>query len=145
VKTGLQRSLSAPQAADAAEAPSISNLVASVKPDLLNTIAHSATALPAAPSTQRISQGVSDGLLLKRVTPIYPQQAMQMHTQGRVALQATIAKDGSVRNVKVVSGPAILVRAATDAVRQWKYRPYTLNGEPIEVQTEININFAPPR
>jgi protein TonB len=84
-------------------------------------------------------------LLLKRVTPIYPQQAMQMHTQGKVALQATIARDGSVRNVKVVSGPGILARAATDAVRQWKYKPYTLNGEPIEVQTEININFVPPR
>jgi len=146
VKTELQRSVPAPQAAaaDAAEAPSIANLGASAKPDLLNAIAHSATALPAAPSTQRISQGVSDGLLLKRVTPIYPQQAMQMHTQGKVALQATIAKDGSVRNVKVVSGPGILARAASDAVRQWKYKPYTLNGEPIEVQTEININFVPP-
>jgi protein TonB len=147
VKTELQRSVAVPQAAaaDTAEAPSIANLGASTKPDLLNAIAHSATALPAAPSTQRISQGVSDGLLLKRVTPIYPQQAMQMHTQGKVALQATIARDGSVRNVKVVSGPGILARAATDAVRQWKYKPYTLNGEPIEVQTEININFVPPR
>jgi protein TonB len=147
VKTELPRSVAAPQAAaaDTAEAPSIANLGASTKPDLLNAIAHSATALPAAPSTQRISQGVSDGLLLKRVTPIYPQQALQMHTQGKVALQATIAKDGSVRNIRVVSGPGLLARAASDAVRQWKYKPYTLNGEPIEVQTEININFAPPR
>jgi protein TonB len=147
VKTELQRSVAAPQAAaaDTAEAPSIANLGAGTKPDLLNAIAHSATALPAAPSTQRISQGVSDGLLLKRVTPIYPQQALQMHTQGKVALQATIAKDGSVRNIRVVSGPGILARAASDAVRQWKYKPYTLNGEPIEVQTDININFAPPR
>ena len=68
-----------------------------------------------------------------------------MHAQGKVALQATIAKDGSVRNVKVLSGSAILARAASDAVRQWKYRPYMLNGQPIEVQTEININFVPPR
>src|SRR5882762_2202641 len=147
VKTEPQRSpaTTQPAVAESAEAPAIANLGASAKPDALNTIAHATTALPAAPSTQRISQGVSDGLLLKRVQPIYPQQAMQMHTQGKVALQATIAKDGSVRNVKVVSGPAILARSATDAVRQWKYKPYLLNGEPIEVQTDININFVPPQ
>jgi TonB family protein len=147
VKTEPQRSPATLQAAapETAEAPTIANLGVSAKPDALNTIAHATTALPAAPSTQRISQGVSDGLLVKRVQPIYPQQAMQMHTQGKVALQATIAKDGSVRNVKVVSGPAILARAATDAVRQWKYKPYLLNGEPIEVQTDININFVPPQ
>src|SRR5882724_877873 len=147
VKTEPQRSpaTTQPAVAESAEAPAIANLGASAKPDALNTIAHATTALPAAPSTQRISQGVSDGLLLRRVQPIYPQQAMQMHTQGKVALQATIAKDGSVRNVKVVSGPAILARSATDAVRQWKYKPYLLNGEPIEVQTDININFVPPQ
>jgi protein TonB len=134
-----------PVAPEAAEAPSIANLGASARPDALSSIAHSTTALPTAPSSQRISQGVSDGLIIKRVAPIFPQQAAQMHTQGLVALQATIAKDGSVRNVKVVSGPAILARAATDAVRQWKYKPYLLNGEPIEVQTDININFRPPQ
>ena len=129
-----------------AEAPSIANLGATAKPDALSAITHATTtALPAAPSSQRISQGVTDGLLIKRVQPIYPQQALQMHIQGAVSLQATIGKDGSVRNVKVVSGPATLARAASDAVRQWKYRPYTLNGEPVEIQTEININFVPPR
>jgi protein TonB len=62
-----------------------------------------------------------------------------------VTLQAMIAKDGSVRNVKIISGPALLARAAQDAVRQWKYKPYTLNGDPVEVQTEVNINFKPPQ
>jgi len=143
VKAEIRRPKSAPQ--ETAEAPSIATLGGTSQPEALNTIAHATTAVPAAPSSQRISQGVSDGLLIKRVQPIYPQQALQMHTQGKVALQATIAKDGSVRNVKVVSGPAVLGRAASEAVRQWKYRPYTLNGEPIEVQTEININFVPPR
>ncbi len=143
VKTETRRPQAAPQ--EIAEAPSIATLGGTSQPEALNTIAHATTAVPAAPSSQRISQGVSDGLLIKRVQPIYPQQALQMHTQGKVALQATIAKDGSVRNVKVVSGPAVLGRAASEAVRQWKYRPYTLNGEPIEVQTEININFVPPR
>lgn len=147
VKTQLERPAATQQTpvAEVVEAPSIGNLGSSPRPDALSNIAHSTTALPAAPSTQRISQGVSDGLLIKRVQPIYPQQAMQMHTQGKVALQATIAKDGSVRNVKVVSGPAILARAATEAVRQWKYKPYMLNGEPIEVQTDVNINFVPPQ
>jgi TonB family protein len=65
----------------------------------------------------------------------------QMHTQGKVALQAMIARDGSVRNVKVVSGPAILARAATDAVRQWKYKPYRLNGQPVAIQTQVKIEF----
>lgn len=126
------------------EAPSIATQN-SAQPDALSAIAHSSTSMPSAPSNQRVSQGVLDGLLIKRVQPIYPAQAIQMHTQGTVSLTATIAKDGSVRDVKIVKGPATLARAATDAVRQWKYRPYTLNGEPIEVQTEININFVPPR
>jgi protein TonB len=143
VKAETRQPQAAPQ--EIAEAPSIATLGGTTQPEALNTIAHATTAVPSAPSSQRISQGVSDGLLIRRVQPIYPQQALQMHTQGKVALQATIAKDGSVRNVKVVSGPAVLGRAASEAVRQWKYRPYTLNGEPIEVQTEININFVPPR
>ena len=148
VKTELPHSAPAtnPAAQDTADAPAISSLGASAAPDALKSIASSAAAaLPTAPSTQRISQGVSEGLLLKRVQPVYPAQAMQTHTQGKVVLQATIAKDGSVRGVKVVSGPPILARAATDAVRQWKYKPYLLNGDPVEVQTEININFVPPR
>ena len=146
VRTELQRLQTASPSADTSEAPAIANLGATAKPDVLNAIAHANTApLPAAPTAQRISQGVSEGLLIKRVQPIYPQQALQMHVQGTVQLQATVAKDGSVRNVKVISGPSTLARAATDAVRQWKYRPYTLNGEPVEIQTDINITFAPPR
>lgn len=134
-----------PVVQESAEAPSIAALGTASQPEALNAITHATTAVPAAPTSQRISQGVSDGLLIRRVQPIYPQQALQMHTEGKVALQATIGKDGAVRNVKVVSGPAVLARAASDAVRQWRYRPYTLNGEPIEVQTDININFVPPR
>src|SRR5450432_687398 len=145
VKTETRRPQTAAPMQEAVEAPSIATLGGAREPDALNAIAHSTTAMPAAPGSQRISQGVSDGLLIKRVQPIYPQQALQMHAQGKVALQATIAKDGSVRNVKVVSGSAVLARSASEAVRQWKYRPYTLNGEPIEVQTDININFVPPR
>ncbi|MBZ5719423.1 MAG: TonB family protein [Acidobacteriia bacterium] len=97
-----------------------------------------------APQTVRVSQGVSQGLLSKRVQPAYPEQAMQMRVQGAVQLQATIGKDGSVTNLKAVSGDGILARAAMDAVRQWKYKPYYLNGEPIEIQTQITVNFKLP-
>jgi protein TonB len=94
---------------------------------------------------QRISQGVSDGLLIKKVQPIYPAQALQMHVEGTVVLQASIGKDGNIRNVKVLSGSPILVRAASDAVKQWKYRPYTLNGQPVEIDTQISIAFKSPK
>ena len=97
-----------------------------------------------APQSVRVSQGVSQGLLFKRVQPAYPPQAMQMRLQGSVQLQATISKDGSVTNVKTLSGDGILARAASDAVKQWKYKPYFLNGEPVEIQTQITVNFKLP-
>jgi periplasmic protein TonB len=92
----------------------------------------------------RISQGVTQGLLLKRVQPIYPHQAMQMRIQGAVQLQATINKQGSITSVKILSGDAILARAAVEAVNQWKYKPYFLNGEPVDIQTQITVNFKLP-
>ena len=92
----------------------------------------------------RISQGVTQGLLLKRVQPVYPHQAMQMRIQGAVQLQATINKQGSISSVKVLSGDAILARAAVEAVNQWKYKPYFLNGEPVDIQTQITVNFKLP-
>jgi TonB family protein len=94
--------------------------------------------------TLRISQGVSQGLLLKRVQPVYPSQAMQMRIQGAVQLMATISKEGSISGLSVLSGDGILARAASDAVRQWKYKPYYLNGEPVEIQTQITVNFKLP-
>ena len=143
VKTETQHT-PASAASDMAEAPSIAGLGAASKPAALSAIASSTGSMPVS-GPQRISQGVSEGKVLKRVAPAYPAQALQMHVQGTVKLRATIGKDGSVRNVKAVSGPALLSRAAEDAVRQWKYQPYTLNGEPVEVQTEVNIYFKPPQ
>ncbi len=94
--------------------------------------------------TLRISQGVSQGLILKRVQPVYPEQARQMRVEGTVELQANISRSGSITGVKQLSGDPILGRAATDAVRQWKYKPYFLNGEPIEIQTQITVIFKLP-
>jgi protein TonB len=98
----------------------------------------------AAPSTVRISQGVSQGLLIKKVQPRYPQNALSMRIQGSVQLEATIDKEGNIANLKVVSGDASLARAATEAVRQWRYKPYYLSGEPVDIQTQITVNFKLP-
>jgi protein TonB len=65
-----------------------------------------------------------------------------MRIAGAVQLQATISRDGTIENLRVVSGPALLQAAALEAVRQWRYRPYLLNGEPVEVETTINVDFT---
>ncbi len=106
--------------------------------------AGSAVPAPLTPQTLRISQGVTQGLLIKRVAPIYPLSAKQMHIQGTVELQATLGKDGKVSSVRALSGDPLLARAAIDAVKQWKYKPYTLNSEPVEIQTQITVNFKLP-
>jgi protein TonB len=69
---------------------------------------------------------------------------MQMRIQGSVQLLATISKEGNISNLNVLSGEGVLARAASDAVRQWKYKPYYLNGEPVEIQTQITVNFKLP-
>jgi protein TonB len=95
--------------------------------------------------TLNVSQGVSQGLLTKKVQPIYPRNALAMHVEGAVELVATISKTGDISHVKTVSGDGQLAKAATDAVKQWKYKPYLLNGEPVEIQTQITINFKLPK
>jgi len=95
--------------------------------------------------TLNISQGVSQGLLIKKVAPVYPQTALRMRIEGSVELVATISKTGEITHVKVVSGDAQLSKAAVDAVKQWKYKPYLLNGEPVEIQTQVTVNFKLPR
>ncbi len=89
----------------------------------------------------RISDGVLAGLLIRKVEPIYPPLARQARIQGEVVLQAIIGKDGTIQNLRVVSGHPMLVGAAVDAVRQWRYRPYLLNHEPVDVETQITVNF----
>ena len=92
-------------------------------------------------ATLKISQGVSQGLLIKRVQPQYPQAALAVHAQGTVQIEATVNKQGSVVNPRVLSGDPLLARAALEAVRQWRYKPYFLDGQPVEIQTQITINF----
>jgi periplasmic protein TonB len=84
---------------------------------------------------------MSEGQLMNRVEPVYPRVAVMTGTQGEVRLHAIIAKDGSIQSLNVVRGHPLLARAAEDAVRQWRYRPYYLNGEAVEVETFITVNF----
>jgi periplasmic protein TonB len=109
---------------------------------LVNTNAINAQKAPQ--QTLRISQGVSEGLIIRKVQPVYPEQARQMRLEGKIELQANISQSGSISGVKQLSGDPILGRAAIDAVRQWKYKPYYLNGAPIEIQTQITVNFKLP-
>jgi protein TonB len=91
-----------------------------------------------------VSQGVSQGLLFKKVAPVYPSGALRLRIEGTVELVATISKNGDITQVKVVSGDSQLSKAAVDAVKQWKYKPYLLNGEPVEIQTQVSIRFKLP-
>ncbi len=91
--------------------------------------------------TRHISSGVMEGMLINKVLPAYPVPARAMRVAGRVELQATISRDGTIEHLRVVDGPVLLQAAALEAVRQWRYRPYLLNGEPVEVETTINVDF----
>ena len=84
---------------------------------------------------------LGEGSLLHRVQPVYPTIARDARVQGAVELRAIISKTGTIENLVVVSGHPMLVKSAIEAVRQWRYRPYILNHEPIEVETEITVNF----
>jgi TonB family protein len=88
------------------------------------------------------SQGMSEAVLQYEVQPVYPQGALLRGMKGRVVLQATIAEDGKVEGVIVMSGNAVLARAAADAIQQWQYRPALLNGKPVRTQKQIAVTFA---
>jgi protein TonB len=96
----------------------------------------------ATPQRVRVSAGVTSGLLIRKVQPNYPPLARQARISGTVILHAVISKDGSIENLSLVSGHPMLAPAAIDAVKQWKYKPYLLNGEPVEVDTEVQVNFS---
>jgi protein TonB len=111
---------------------------------VLNSIASIPTAVPkvAVPQKVRVSSGVAQGNLIHNVKPPYPPLARQARVQGMVVIQAVIGKDGTIQNLRVVSGHPMLAQAALEAVKQWRYKPYYLNGEPVDVDTTINVNFT---
>jgi protein TonB len=89
----------------------------------------------------RMSQGVTKGLLTYRIEPTYPTVAREARIHGEVVLTAIIDKDGNIENLQLVSGHPMLAPAAINAVKQWRYKPYLLNGQPVEVETTITVNF----
>lgn len=90
----------------------------------------------------RISSGVAQGQLLNSIHPVYPAIAIAARVQGTVVIEATISRSGLIENLRVLSGPAMLVSSALSAVRTARYKPYLLNGEPVEVQTTIQVVFS---
>ncbi len=103
---------------------------------------HPVMPVPAAPAKPafRTSQ-MLQGSLIRRVEPVYPQLARTARIQGSVVLEAIIGKDGMMQRLQVLSGHPLLAPSAVEAVRQWRYKPYVLNGEAIEVETQITVNF----
>ncbi len=99
---------------------------------------------PPKPTTSRIRVGgnVQAAAIIRQVTPMYPPIAKTAHISGTVILHAIIGKDGSVQDLQYVSGPPLLMKSALDAVKQWRYKPTLLNGEPVEVDTTISVVFT---
>lgn len=150
IPTTVERIVDPSTPADAAVDPNAIGVEGSTGPQLssLQNLLESARPreIPVAPLVAKppvvVSSGVVAGLLISQVKPEYPTIARTTHTQGTVVLHAIIAKDGSIQSLRAASGHPLLVEAAVRAVRQWKYRPYLLNGDPVEVQTEIKVNFT---
>jgi periplasmic protein TonB len=145
VKGGAVSQTKAAPAAPDTPAPSVIGMAAPGTNGALSNLVESADSGPK-PVLQAvsISQGVSQGLLIKKVHPVYPKTALAMRIEGLVELTATISKTGDITGVKVVKGDPQLTKAASDAVKQWKYKPYLLNGEPVEITTQVTVNFKLP-
>jgi periplasmic protein TonB len=146
VQNGSSKQEKTEAEAESEQAPAVTSIATGASNSAVSGIVNTnaINAQKAAQQTLRISQGVSQGLIVKRVQPIYPAQARQMHLEGKIDLQANISQSGSISSVKQLSGDPVLGRAAVDAVRQWKYKPYYLNGEPVEVETQITVIFKLP-
>jgi len=123
-----------------AEPPPIA--VDASQPNVLNSL----LAMPVEQPVRALpmSQGVSNGYLVHRVSPVYPSQARELRMQGAVRLDAIISEQGTIESVKLVEGQPVLARAAIDAIKQWRYKPYELNGKPVKIATTITVHFKLP-
>jgi periplasmic protein TonB len=115
---------------------------------VIGGIVSSTSSVPAVPSLTkptpqrvRVSQGVSKGLLIYRTEPTYPPLARQARIQGVVVLTAVVDKDGNIQNLQVESGHPMLAPAAIEAVKHWRYKPFLLSGQPVEVETTVTVTF----
>lgn len=98
-------------------------------------------ARPAPREPMRVPSNVVSSMIIVQGLPHYPQIAITTRTQGMVVLAAVVSRSGTIENLRVLSGPTMLQQAALDAVRTWRYRPYLLNGEPVDVETTISVVF----
>lgn len=146
VKNGNASPAHRPSTASDAAAPSVLDIAPSTSGGSLSNLLSNPNNT-SAPVLQalNISQGVSQGLLIKKAQPVYPPAAIRMRVEGAVQLLATIGKTGNITAVKILSGEPVLAQSALDAVKQWKYKPYYLNGDPVEIQTQVTINFKLPK
>jgi protein TonB len=110
--------------------------------EIPQSLVSSQPALPA--MSLRTSEGVTGGALTHRVSPTYPSQARLQRVEGPVLLDAEVGVDGNVHEIKVVSGNPILAIAAKQAVQQWRYQPFQLNGKPVPIHTRVTIQFKLP-
>lgn len=135
---------SRPAAAEDVPAPDSTQLVAGIGslPQVPANVVNTPIAMPSV--ALRTSQGVTGGTLTHRVAPVYPSQARLQRIEGSVVLDAVVGEDGNVHNVKVLKGDLILAGAAKNAVQQWRYLPFQLNGKPVTVHTEVTIVFKLP-
>jgi protein TonB len=136
------------------DAPEIGNAAAIAGPPLAGLVPGIATQPPSPPvavvkpnppsitAPVRIGGGVQSAKLTFGPKPAYPPLARTTRTQGTVKIQALIGRDGIIRNLQLVSGPPLLIAAAMEAVQRWRYQPTLLNGEPVEVITEIDVSFT---
>jgi TonB family protein len=144
IKGGTVKPARKPAASDAA-APSLDGVAVGSAVPMSDLMVGNSNAPAPVLQTVNISQGVSEGLLIKRINPVYPANALRLRLEGTVQLLATVSGKGDVTGIKVISGDRLLAAAATDAVKQWKYKPYLLNGSPVEIHTEITVKFKLPQ
>jgi protein TonB len=97
---------------------------------------------PATPRHVRVSANIEAALIQNKVNPQYPADAREQNIQGTVILKANIDKEGHVYHVELISGHRLLAPAAMEAVKQWRYKPFLLNGTPVEVETTVQVNFT---
>lgn len=148
IQTAAPESLTEPEAGSpAADRPSIpASLAAPMEPELgaRATTTRPPSSLMSDVEPISLPEDSAEKMLLQRVLPNYPAQALRSKLQGSVLLQAWIRKDGTVRDLKVINGPLVLCQAAYSAVKQWRYKPYVMNGQVMEAQTFVTVNFRLP-
>jgi protein TonB len=146
VKNGTSQTIAANSVSVAdAPAPAMTGITSNSASSMPNLMDGAAKTPAPVLQAMTVSQGVSQGLLIKKTSPSYPSSALRLGIEGPVQLLATISKTGSISSVKILNGDPGLAHAAAEAVKQWKYKPYLLDGAPVEIQTQVTVNFKLPR